>query len=65
MVDSKAMRSKVQRLPQDSLVEELVRIGFENMGIDVKPVRSTQVVPIRPSVSTSGKCYTEENQIKK
>ena len=34
--DSRALSSEVQRLLQESLVEECVRAGFENMGIDVK-----------------------------
>jgi hypothetical protein len=38
---------------RESLLEELVKTGFENMEIEVKPLSSNQIVAVRPSVSTS------------
>ena len=51
--NSRTLSSEVQRLLQESLVEECVRAGFENMEIEVKPLSSNQVIAVRPSVSTS------------
>lgn len=51
--DSRALSSEVQNLLRESLIENVVKIGFENIGIEVKPVSSNQIVPVKPFVSTS------------
>jgi hypothetical protein len=51
--DSRALSSEVQNLLRESLMEDVVKTGFENIGIEVKPVSSNQVVAVKPSVLTS------------
>jgi hypothetical protein len=49
----RSLSSEVQSLIRESSDEDSLRMGFERIGIDVKPVSSSQVVPIRPIVKTS------------
>lgn len=58
--DSRALSSEVQSLIQDSLVEDLVVAGFERMKIASKPVSSTRIVVVEPSVATSSETTLRE-----
>jgi hypothetical protein len=51
--DPRALSSEVQSLIQDSLVEETLIAGFEKMRISARPVISTQIVAVEPSIPTS------------
>ena len=45
--------SEVQELIEDNSTEDSLRKGFEKMKIEIKPVSSSEVNPVRPSTRTS------------
>lgn len=47
------LSSEVQELIEDSSEEDSLRKGFERLGMEIKPISSSQVVAIKPSVPTS------------
>ena len=49
----RSLSSEVQELLEESLVEDTLRLGFERMKIQARPISSSQIVPVRPSVNTS------------
>jgi len=51
--DLRSLSSEVQTLIMENSDEDSLRKGFEKIGIEVKPISSSQVVPVRPTVRTS------------
>lgn len=51
--DSRSLSSEVQALLEDNAVEDSLRTGFGQMKIDTKPISSSKIVPMKPSVATS------------
>jgi hypothetical protein len=50
----RSLSSEVQELIRDNSEEDSLRKGFEKiMKTDLKPISSSQVIPIKPSVRTS------------
>ena len=49
----RSLSSEVQELLEESLVEDTLRSGFERMKINARPISSSQIVPVKPSVNTS------------
>ena len=49
----KGLSSEVQELIVESSVEELLGKGFDQLGVDVKPLSSSKVVSVKPTVETS------------
>ena len=51
--ESRNLSSQVQELLEDSVIEDSVRLGFEQMKVDTTPISSSHITAIKPSVSTS------------
>lgn len=51
--DLRSLSSEVQELIRENSEEDSLRKGFEKMKVDLKPISSSQVVPVKPSVRTS------------
>ncbi len=49
----RTLSSEVQELIEDNSTEDSLRKGFEKMKIEIKPVSSSEVNPVRPSTRTS------------
>lgn len=47
------LSSEVQELIEENSPEDSLRKGFEKMKVDVKPISSSDVVAVKPSVRTS------------
>ena len=51
--DLRSLSAEVQSLIEDNTIEDSLRKGFEQMGIDIKPMSFSEIVPVKPSVPTS------------
>lgn len=49
----RSLSSEVQGLIEENSAEDSLRKGFERMNVDLKPISSSDVVIIKPSVRTS------------
>jgi hypothetical protein len=47
------LSSEVQELIEESSEEDSLRKGFTQMMVDVKPISSSDIVPVKPSILTS------------
>ena len=47
------LSSEVQTLLEENDVESLLRTGFGQMKIDTKPISSSKITPVKPSIATS------------
>lgn len=51
--DLRSLSSEVQTLIRESSHEDSMRKGFEKLKVDLKPVSSSQVIPVVPAVRTT------------
>lgn len=63
--DLRSPSSEVQSLMQESSDEDFLRKGFGKLGVDVKPINSSQVVQVRPSVRTSSTVMVMEMRVRR
>jgi hypothetical protein len=49
----RSLSSEVQELIEENSAEDSLRKGFEKMNLDVKPISSSHVVPVKPLIRTS------------
>lgn len=51
--ESRNLSSEVQALLKDSVLEDSLRLGFEQMHVSTTPISSSQVTAMKPRVPTS------------
>jgi len=49
----RSLSSEVQKLIEENSAEDSLRKGFEKIKVIVKPISSSDVVPVKPSIRTS------------
>jgi hypothetical protein len=51
--EPRSLSAEVQELIQNASIEDSIRKGFGQMKVDVKPISSSKITQVKPSVSTS------------